>query len=74
MTYIFVNFQVQLEKNYYAAVADGSDESTTSTRAVAETFGRVIRLGMHMDVPRVTRPGRRDPYTIQLEQQVEAMR
>ena len=75
MTYnIFVNFQLQLEKNYDAAVADGSDESTASTRAVAETFGRVSRLGMHVDVLRVTRPGMRDPYTVQLEQKVKAMR
>jgi len=75
LTYnIFVNFQLQLEKNYDVEVAIGSDESTASTRAVAETFGRVTRLGMHVDVPRVTRPARRDPYTIQLEQQVEAMR
>ena len=29
---------------------------------------------MHVDVPRVTRLSRRDPYTIQLEQQVKAMR
>ena len=55
-------------------VTDGSDESTTSTRAVAETFGRVTRLGMHVDFPRVTRPNRRNPYTVQLEQQVETMR
>jgi len=55
-------------------VADGSDESIASTRAVAETFGRVTRLGMHVDVLRVSRPGRRDPYTVQLEQKSEAMR
>jgi len=45
LTYnIFVNFQLQLEKNYDAAVADGSDESSASTRAVAETFEHVTRL------------------------------
>ena len=65
---IFVNFQLQLEKNYDAAVAYGSDESTASTRVTLETFGRVTRLGLQVDVPRVTRPTRRDSYTIQLEQ------
>ena len=80
MTYnIFVNFQLQFKKNYDAAVADGSDKSTASTRAVAETFGRVTRVRMHVNVPRDTRLSRKDPYTIQLEQQAmrqesEAMR
>ena len=31
-------------------------------------------LGLHVDVSRVTRPTRRDPYTAQLEQESEAMR
>jgi len=39
-----------------------------------EIFGRVTSLRLHVDVFRVTGPARRDPYTAQLEQQVEAMR
>ena len=75
MTYnIFVNFQLQLEKNYDAAVADGSDESSASTRAVAETFEHVTSLEKYVDVPRVTRTSRRDLYTVQLEQESGAMR
>ena len=75
MTYnIFVNFQLQLKKNYDAVVADGSDKGIASTRVTLETFGRVTRLGLQVDVPRVIRPARRHPYTVQLEPQVEAMR
>ena len=62
-----------LEKNYETAIADGSDESTASTRACLETFGRVTRLRMHTNVPRGSRHARRDAYTAQLEQQVEVL-
>ena len=55
------------------AVADSSDESTTSTRATFKIFGRVTRFGLHVNVLRGTRPARRDTYTAQIEQQVQAM-
>ena len=55
------------------AVTDGSDESTTSTRVTFETFGRITRLGLHVDILGGTRPARRDVYTAQLKQQVQTI-
>ena len=33
-----------------------------------------MRLRLHVDVPKSTRPARRDAYTAQLEQQVQNIR
>ena len=60
--------------HYDATIANGSDESTTSTRVTFEIFGRVTRFGLHVDALRGTRPAKRDTYTAQIEQQVQAMR
>ena len=49
--------------NYDVVVVDGSDESTASTAATFETFGCGTRLRLHVDVPRGTKPARRDAYT-----------
>jgi len=38
-----------------------------------KTYGRVMRLGLHVDVPRDVRPARRDAYTAQLEQHIQVM-
>ena len=65
---------MQLKRHYDASIADGSEESTASTRATLETFECVMRLRLHVDVPRGIRPARRDAYIVQLEQQVQAMR
>lgn len=67
----FDNFQLQLEKYYDTAIADGSDDSTASTQATQATFGRVTRLGLQD--PRDTRPARRDVYTAHLEHQVQTL-
>jgi len=68
---IFDKFQRLLQQTYEAALTDGSDESTASTRACLETFGRVSRLGMQP--PRGTRSARRDTYTSELEQKMKSM-
>ena len=50
----FVNFLLQLERNYDATIAAGSDKSTASTRTTLETFGRVTRIGctwMFLEAP-----------------------
>ena len=64
---------MRLDKHYDAVITDGSDESIASARVTLKIFEHVRRLGLHVDVPRGTRPSRRDAYTAQLEQQVQAM-
>ena len=64
---VFDNFQVQLERHYNVAIANGSDDCIANIRATLEIFGRVTRLELHVNVPRGIRLARRDVYTTQLD-------
>ena len=65
---------MQSERHYDAAIANGSDKSTASTRATLETYERMTKLRLHVDVPRDTKPTRRDACTAHLKQQVQIMK
>jgi len=69
--FLFGKLQLRLQQNYEAALTNCSDESTASTRASLETFGRLTRLGMQ--APRGTRPAKKNAYSSQLEQQIQSM-